>query len=94
MLAAWPLSRKPNWVEHVNAPQTRSEVVAVRRSVQRGSPFGDESWSARAVRRLKLESTTRPRGRPQTEQNWFLTPFLRLFFAPDTFSSPAYADAP
>ena len=68
LLATWPLPRKGNWVDHVNAPQTESELRAVRRSVQRGSPFGDECWSQRAVRRLGLESTVRPQGRPKKVQ--------------------------
>ena len=67
LLAAWPLSRQPNWVDHVNAPQTAAELAAVRRSVQRGSPFGDESWSESAARRLALESTLRPQGRPKKQ---------------------------
>ena len=65
LLAAWPVSRKSKWGDHVNAPQTAAELAAVRRSVQRGQPFGDESWQARAVRRLGLESTLRPPGRPK-----------------------------
>jgi putative transposase len=69
LLAAWPLPRKPNWVDHVNAPQTQAELAAVRRSVRRGSPFGDEPWSAKTVRRLGLESTLRPQGRPKRSHN-------------------------
>jgi putative transposase len=65
LLAAWPLPRKPNWVDHVNGPQTEAELAAVRRSVRRGSPFGDTSWSDKAARRLGLESTFRPPGRPK-----------------------------
>ena len=69
LLAAWPLPRKANWVDHVNAPQTESELAALRRSVRRGSPFGDASWSELAVRRLGLESTLRPQGRPKMPKN-------------------------
>jgi putative transposase len=69
LLSAWPLSRKPNWVEHVNEPQTEAELAAVRRSVQRGSPFGEASWSDKVVRRLGLESTLRPQGRPKLPNN-------------------------
>jgi putative transposase len=65
LLAAWPLARWPGWVEHVNAAQTEAELAAVRRSVQRGNPFGDPSWSDEMVRRLGLESTLRPQGRPK-----------------------------
>jgi len=65
LLSAWPLSRKSSWVDYVNAVETDSELNAVRRSARRGSPFGDEAWSERAVRRLGLESTIRPHGRPK-----------------------------
>ena len=44
-------------------------LKAVRRSVLRGNPFGDESWSDRAVRRLGLESTLRSHGRPKKAEN-------------------------
>ena len=65
LLATWPLPRRPSWVDHVNAPQSEAEVAALRRCVDRGSPFGDDAWTDRAVYRLGLESTRRPRGRPR-----------------------------
>jgi putative transposase len=40
LLAAWPLPRKASWVDHVNEPLTEAELAAIRRSVNRGSPFG------------------------------------------------------
>jgi len=69
LLAAWPLPRRPGWLEHVNAEQTEAELAAVRRSVQRGNPLGDPSWCDEMVRRLGLESTLRPPGRPQRRNN-------------------------
>jgi len=69
LLAAWPTPRKPGWVDYVNAPQTEAELIAVRHSVQRGCPLGEESWSEKAVRRLGLESTLRPQGRPKLDRN-------------------------
>jgi len=65
LLSTWPLARKSGWAEHVNAPQTEAELDAVRRSIQRGNPLGDEAWSAEAVSELGLETTLRPRGRPR-----------------------------
>jgi len=69
LLAAWPLRRLANWVEKVNVPQTEAELSALRRSVNRGCPFGEAFWSDRIVRRLGLESTLRPRGRPKKQGN-------------------------
>jgi putative transposase len=65
LLATWPLPRKAGWVDPVNEPLTEAELAAVRRSVNRGRPFGDGAWSDRTVRRLGLESTMRPQGRPK-----------------------------
>jgi putative transposase len=65
LLAAWPSPRRPGWLEHVNGPQSDTELTALRRSVSRGCPYGDESWCDRMVRRLGLESTLRARGRPK-----------------------------
>ena len=67
LLSAWPLRRNPGWVEHVNSHQTAAELTALRRSVNRGSPFGDESWAVTAAKSLGLEITHRPRGRPSIE---------------------------
>jgi putative transposase len=69
LLSAWPLRRLANWVEEVNAPQTEAELSALRRAVDRGCPFGEEYWSEQIVRRLGLESTVRPQGRPKKETN-------------------------
>jgi putative transposase len=69
LLASWPVPRKSGWGQYVNAPQTQAELTAVRRSVHRGNPFGDEPWSKRAVHRLGLESTIRPHGRPKKTEN-------------------------
>ena len=65
LLASWPLPRKSGWAEFVNAPQTEAELRAARRSVQRGNPIGDDSWSERTVHRMGLESSLRARGRPK-----------------------------
>ena len=65
LLSAWPLRRSAGWLAHVNSPQTETELAAIRHSVQRGSPFGDEHWATTATKKLGLEITTRPQGRPR-----------------------------
>jgi putative transposase len=65
LLAAWPLAEPSQWVKFVNRPETEAELTALRRSVNRGQPYGPESWMERCVRQLGLESTIRPRGRPR-----------------------------
>ena len=65
LLSAWPMPRLPGWVARVNEAMGDEELEAMRRSVQRGRPWGDEGWVETIARRLNLESTMRPRGRPK-----------------------------
>ena len=65
LLSPWPIPRLPRWIERVNEPLSEQELKAVRLSAQRGRPLGDEGWVESIARRLNLESTMRPRGRPR-----------------------------
>lgn len=58
-----PLPR--SWAARVNAPETATELAALRTSVNRGAPFGSGIWVARTAKRLGLEASLRPRGRPR-----------------------------
>lgn len=69
LLSPWPLPRLPKWVARVNEPLTKNELKAVRLSATRGRPLGDEGWVDSTARRLNLESTMRPRGRPRVRPN-------------------------
>ncbi len=40
LLAAWPVEVPLNWVERVNQADDGRELEALRRSVQRGRPYG------------------------------------------------------
>ncbi|MFY4728906.1 transposase [Nitrospira sp. BLG_2] len=65
VLSEWPVARPQGWVKWVNEPQTDMELIALRRSVCRGQPFGSEDWVRRTANRLDLEGTLRARGRPK-----------------------------
>ena len=65
LLAEWPLPCPRNWLSKVNAVQSDAELGALRRSIARGTPFGDERWTTRVAQRLGLEFSLRPRGRPK-----------------------------
>lgn len=67
VLADWPVAMPRQWVEHVNLPQTEAEADAVRRSINKGAPFGGEEWTRRIVSSHGLEHTQRSRGRPRKE---------------------------
>ena len=64
-LATWPVRRLPNWTHRVNQAITKKEQESIARSITRGVPFGTEQWTASTIKRLGLESTIRPRGRPK-----------------------------
>ena len=60
-----PVSRGSRWIRLVNHAQTEAEVAAVRKSIERGAPYGSATWQRLTARRLGLESSLRPRGRPR-----------------------------
>ena len=60
-----PVCLPGDWREHVQSIETEAELAALRRSVVRGTPFGEELWQERTAKRLGLESTLRARGRPR-----------------------------
>ena len=65
LLSPGPVPLGSDWIEHVNAVQSAAELVALRRSLTRGAPYGTDRWQRLAARRLGLESTLQPRGRPR-----------------------------
>jgi putative transposase len=64
-LTAPPIQLPIGWAEFVNTPQTAAELEAIRTSVNRQRPFGDESWVERRVQDGSLEQTIRQVGRPR-----------------------------
>lgn len=65
ILTDWPVAEPADWVRRVNQAQTEAELTALRGAVMRGRPFGSELWARRTAKRLGLEYTLRPRGRPR-----------------------------
>jgi putative transposase len=67
LLASWPIPRPRKWRSLVNQPQSEAEVEAIRHSVVRGAPYGNEAWVTQSAARLQLTHTLRPRGRPRAK---------------------------
>ena len=67
LLSAWPIDVPTDWVGQVNEAQSAAELEALRRSVNRGTPYGSEAWQMRTAKELRLEFTLRLRGRPRKE---------------------------
>jgi putative transposase len=64
LLGEGPLALPRRWRQHVQSPETEAELAALRRSVVRDSPFGGIAWQERTAKRLHLQTTLHPRGRP------------------------------
>ena len=64
-LDAGPAPRQAEWPEYVARPHTEAELAALRRSVERGAPYGSAAWVARTAAELGLESSLQAPGRPR-----------------------------
>jgi putative transposase len=62
-----PVPRHPDWLEYVQTPHTEAELAALRRSVQRGAPYGSAAWTERTAQQLGLESSLHAPGRPRKQ---------------------------
>ena len=65
-LHEWPILRPEDWIKLVNQPQTQSEVLALKKALQKGTPFGSKEWQERIADDLGLQKTLRPQGRPKS----------------------------
>ncbi len=61
----WPIDVPRNFGTRVDTRLEKTELALLQKSAQRGTPFGSATWQQRIARRLGLESTMRPRGRPR-----------------------------
>ncbi len=52
----------------VNRPMSADEEEALRRSANRGTPWGSPVWQKRDRRSVGIESSLRPRGRPAKQK--------------------------
>jgi len=55
------------WLRWVNEPQADAGLQGLRNCIRRSCAFGDDGWATRSAASLELQSTVRPRGRPQKE---------------------------
>jgi putative transposase len=66
-LAAYPAVRQRRWSAYVHQMPEEAELAAIRRSNETGLPYGESGWVDRLCRRMKLDLTIRPRGRPRKD---------------------------
>ena len=64
LIDALPIEVLQEWTTYVNKTQPENEIELLQRSINRQAPFGDFEWQELISKKLGLESTLRPRGRP------------------------------
>ena len=64
-LAAYPAVRRRRWSAYIHQLPAKTELTSIRRSTETGLPFGESSWVKQLAKRLNLDLTIRPRGRPR-----------------------------
>jgi len=65
VLSDGPVELPTNWSRLLHARFGPEELDGIANSIRRGAPFGDAHWMTATAKRLKLQSTLRPRGRPR-----------------------------
>ena len=60
-----PVKRRKDWLNWVNQPISKSERDALHLCISRGQPFGKDKWKLTTAKKLGIESSLRPRGRPK-----------------------------
>ena len=68
LLRPWPVDRPRTWLADVNRAIDEETSQRVQQSLLRGVPLGDAAWISRIAKRLGLDSTLRPRGRPRKDE--------------------------
>jgi len=64
-LAPTPSVRQRKWAEKVHRPIEEQALAAIRRASVTGLPYGNPAWVERLAKKLELDLTIRPRGRPR-----------------------------
>ena len=67
LLDDWPVERPRNWKAIVNEPSSTADQNRVKVSIERDRPLGSDPWTRQIVRRMGLQYTLNPRGRPKKQ---------------------------
>jgi len=60
-------TRQRKWRHYVHRQPDEDESQAIAQSIETGLPYGSASWIKALSRKLKLDLTIRPRGRPRKQ---------------------------
>jgi putative transposase len=60
--------RPSGWCDYVNGDLPLGDLLALRRSLVRGAPYGEDEWVREMATAHRLTSTLRPLGRPKLQK--------------------------
>jgi putative transposase len=66
-LTGLPIPRRKDWVQWVDEPQTATEEAALRRCLEQGRPYGEETWVKKIQRSLGWREPMKV-GRPRKKK--------------------------
>jgi peptidyl-tRNA hydrolase len=66
LLHAVPIDLPSNYHTWINTDDKSTDLVSIRNSLNRGVPYGGESWKEKMIKEYNLGSTVRLPGRPRT----------------------------
>lgn len=64
-ISSSPIALPTDWLAQINQAQPEEILLRIENAIARSCPYGDPLWVAKTAKRLGLESTVRPRGRPK-----------------------------
>jgi putative transposase len=64
-LVEGPVALPRNWPVLVGQSVAETDVSRIQNSIQRGTPLGLAQWVVQTAKRMALEATLRPKGRPR-----------------------------
>ncbi len=65
LLNSWPEPMAKDYLNWVNTMEPEENLKSIRNSVNKGKPYGKDSWIGKVIDVYKLESTIRNPGRPK-----------------------------
>jgi len=65
LLTPWPVQKPKDYIIQLNQSQSEDEEKVIEKSIQRGNPYGENSWNKNIIEKFNLEMTIRSKGRPR-----------------------------
>jgi putative transposase len=69
LLSDWPIEQPQDWDDWLDEAVSDVESERIATAIRRSSPLGDAAWTQSTARRLNLEHTLNPRGRPRRQND-------------------------